>query len=95
MKALTTQFWKEMAGQLLAALAPKLGGAKLWLLKQAITYGGQAVYDLLSRWIAQLERAAEQKKAEVEKDKVISKPDHTADEAGKAYEDYYNSGRKP
>jgi hypothetical protein len=26
---------------------------------------------------------------------VINNPQHTADEAGKAYEDLYNAGRKP
>ena len=77
--------------QILKAL--NLGGLWGWLGKLAMQYGGQALYDLVSDMIRKMKRSSEQKVAEQKKDEVINNPDHSAEEAGKAYEDYYNSGR--
>lgn len=77
--------------QILKAL--NLGGFWGWLGKLVMQYGGQALYDLISDALRKMKRSSEQKVAEEKKDQVINNPNHTAEDAGKAYENYYNSGR--
>jgi hypothetical protein len=92
---MNAEFWKSLLKQLVALLLPKLGGFKLWVINKILDFGGSAIHDILSDWKRKAEREAAQEKAEVKKDEVINNPQHTADEAGKAYEDLYNAGRKP
>jgi hypothetical protein len=92
---MNAEFWKLLLKQAVALLLPSLGGFKLWLINKVLDFGGSAIHDILTEWKLKTERAKAQKEAEVKKDEVINNPQHTADEAGKAYEEMYNAGRKP
>lgn len=87
--------WKAILDLIIAQVisAMKLGGVRAWLAKIVLKYGGQALIDLFNSFLKKIKREGEQEIAKQEKDKIVEKPDATADEVGKAYEDYYNSGR--
>lgn len=90
---MNADFWKSLLRQIVSALLPKIGGFKLWILNKILDFGGSYIHDLLTEMKAKAERAKEQEIAKEKKDEIVSKPEATADEVGKAYEDYYNSGR--
>jgi len=91
MPALFKNLLNAISPLILKALG--LGGFWGWAGNLIMQYGGQALYDLASDLWRKINRSVEQNAAKEKKDEVVSKPDASADEVGKAYEDYYNSGR--
>lgn len=90
---MNADFWKSLLRQIVAKLLPKVGGFQLWILNKILDFGGSYIHDLLTEMKAKAERAKEQQEAVEKAKEIINKPDATADEVGKAYEDLYNSGR--
>jgi hypothetical protein len=87
---------KAVFDLVIGAIVKHLGmsGFSGWLAKMAMKYGGQALCDLaLDAW-RKIQRKWIQQEAEQKKDEIVNKPDASADEVGKAYEDYFNAGRK-
>jgi hypothetical protein len=92
---MTTNF-KAFIDLIINAIIKRLGvtGFSGWIAKTAMKYGGQALADLASDAWRKIQRKSEQAEAKEKKDEIIQKPDATTSEVGKAYEDYFNTGRK-
>jgi hypothetical protein len=91
---MTAAFWKQLAKRIVMMIFPKVAGLGGWILSLILEYGGRALYDLASVYLKKLKRDVAQKEAIEKKDEVINNPNHTADEAGKAYQDMFNAGKK-
>lgn len=75
--------------KLLEMVLGKLGGLKGFMLDYVL----KKIMDLLGDLWRRTQRAIEQKEAEKKMKEVTSDPKSTADQDGKAYEDFLNSGR--
>jgi len=66
-----------------------------WVGTLALRYGGQQLYEDWLKWAHDHARAKEQSAAKEAANKIIDDPNSTPEQRGKAYEDYFNAGRKP
>lgn len=60
-----------------------------------LRYGGQQAYLDWLVWAHDHARAKEQSAEKEAANKIIDDPNSTVEQRGKAYEDYFNAGRKP
>jgi hypothetical protein len=75
-------------------ISQNVGGIRLRIVIMLLNYGGRNIIESLGKALDDWDREIAQKKAIQEKDKIIT-PNSTVEEDGKAYEDVFNSGRKP
>ncbi len=87
-------FWKELIKKLVQILLPKATGIYAWIAELALKYGGQALLDLLAPILEKIKRAGPQKEALEKLEEVDKKPEATAEDVGKAYQDAMNAGRE-
>lgn len=95
-KKLTDIFTRETFNTLWSLVVTtlvKTSGLTGKIATLVLKYGGQYLYDFIMNLIRKAERKQEQDAKKEVLDEVLQDPNSTAKDAGKAYEDYINSGR--
>jgi predicted nucleic acid-binding OB-fold protein len=77
--------------ELFKAASLNVGGFRLWIVKKILQYGGKQFVEYLNEAIRVHERDVAQKEAQEKLDQVVKNPNATAEEKGKAYEEYFNT----
>ncbi len=88
--------WKAIFETVKAALLKyaALNGFWAWVAGKIMDIGGRRLYDAVSEYLFKKKRDAAQEVARVEKDKIVNDPNSTAEQKGKALEDYFNTRGK-
>lgn len=87
---------KALLDQIIAVILKSvagLSGARLYLAKKILEFGGQYLIDLITSAYTKFLRTKKQEKAIEELEKVDKDPKSTIDDKGKAYADAINAGR--
>lgn len=90
-KALMPEIIKLLIGSFLK----NVGGFKLWVLKKVLQIGGRELIEYFNEILRDHDQRVAQEAAAKILEEIRNKPDATPEEIGQAYENYYNSGRKP